>query len=112
MNDLISRNALVKELDKREYSRENHDFKILVENQPIAYDLELVLKQAYEITSRISNYCEEIDLNLPQEERTGYDMLKDIRLLRDVIGKGGVEEEKLVWNERNSTEIDTMDLDR
>ena len=48
-NDLISRSALLKELDKREYSREQHDFKRMIENQPTAYDVDKVVQELKEM---------------------------------------------------------------
>ena len=33
-------------------------------------------KQALEAMERIFNYCEEIDLHLPEDERTGYNRKK------------------------------------
>ena len=47
--DLISRSALLEELDKREYSREKHDFKIMIERQPTAYDVDMVAKRLAEM---------------------------------------------------------------
>lgn len=72
----------------------------VIDKQPTTYDVSFVLEQVRKIGDRIFNYCEEIDLNLPEEERTGYNMLKDIELLYEVVKKGGVEAERLVWNER------------
>lgn len=40
---------------------------------------------ALDALNRISNYCEEIDLHLPEEERTGYSMLEDLLFLRRYI---------------------------
>ena len=34
---------------------------------------------------RIFNYCEEIDLHLPEDERTGYNMLSDVQLVERYI---------------------------
>ena len=42
-------------------------------------------KQALEAMERIFNYCEEIDLHLPEDERTGYDMLPDVQLVERYI---------------------------
>ena len=42
--DLI-RSALLEELNKREYSRENQDFKRLVEQQPTAFDVDETVEE-------------------------------------------------------------------
>ena len=42
-------------------------------------------KQALEAMGRIFNYCEEIDLHLPENERTGYNMLPDVQLVERYI---------------------------
>lgn len=42
-------------------------------------------KQALEAMERIFNYCEEIDLHLPEDERTGYNMLPDVQLVERYI---------------------------
>ena len=42
-------------------------------------------KQALEAMERIFNYCEEIDLHLPENERTGYHMLPDVQLVEQYI---------------------------
>lgn len=42
-------------------------------------------KQALEAMERIFNYCEEIDLHLPENERTGYNMLPDVQLVERYI---------------------------
>lgn len=42
-------------------------------------------KQALEAMERIFNYCEEIDLHIPENERTGYDMLPDVQLVERYI---------------------------
>ena len=42
-------------------------------------------EEALEALSRIFDYCEEIDCHLPEEEQTGYCMLKDILALRKYI---------------------------
>ena len=34
---------------------------------------------------RIFNYCEEIDLHIPENERTGYEMLPDVQLVERYI---------------------------
>lgn len=42
-------------------------------------------KQALEAMERIFNYCEEIDLHLSEDERTGYNMLPDVQLVERYI---------------------------
>lgn len=42
-------------------------------------------KQALEAMERIFNYCEEIDLHLPEDERTGYNMIPDVQLVERYI---------------------------
>lgn len=37
-------------------------------------------EQALQAMARIFNYCEEIDLHIPEDERTGYKMLPDVQL--------------------------------
>lgn len=57
MGRLIDADDLIEELGKREYSREKHDFKILIEKQPTAYDVEKVLAELEKLdrkTFRIS----------------------------------------------------------
>ena len=36
------------------------------------------LREAIDALDRISNYCEEIDHHIPEEERTGYKMNPDV----------------------------------
>ena len=62
-----------------------------INNIPTAYDIDKVAKDVREVASRIFNYCEEIDLHIPEEERTGYDMLPDIWKLSEIVEKGGAE---------------------
>lgn len=49
--------------------------------------LEVIMdkKQALEAIERIFNYCEEIDLHIPEDERTGYNMLPDVQLVKQYI---------------------------
>lgn len=72
-----------------------------IKNQPTAFDTEKVVAEVMEITSRIFDYCEEIDNNLPADERTGYNMLEDINLLREIVKKGGVEWKFVVIDAKN-----------
>lgn len=81
-----------KELDK-DSNREYNLLEMIIhgiENEPAAYDLDEVIKQVQEITERIFNYCEEIDNNIPENERSGYRLLPDIFMLRDVVKNGGL----------------------
>lgn len=57
----------------------------MIDKQPTAYDIGEVTAKVYEITERIFNYCEEIDNNIPEAERTGYKMLPDILALWDIV---------------------------
>lgn len=41
--------------------------------------------EALEAIDRINNYCEEIDWNIPENERTGYQMIRDVLLIRRFI---------------------------
>lgn len=51
--------------------------------------------KALEALDRIFNYCEEIDLHLPKEEQVGYDMLVDINIIREALGKQTSDIEEL-----------------
>ena len=63
-------------------------FKGVIDQTTTAYNVDEVEQEVYDITCRIHNYCEEIDNNIPEEERTGYDMLSDLHLIRDIVRKG------------------------
>ena len=43
------------------------------------------IAKALEALDRIFNYCEEIDLHIPKEEQTGYDMLVDVNIIREAL---------------------------
>lgn len=43
------------------------------------------ITKALEALDRIFNYCEEIDLHIPEEEKIGYDMLVDINIIREAL---------------------------
>ncbi len=43
------------------------------------------IEDALDALERIFNYCEEIDNNIPENERTGYNMLPDVFVIRDVL---------------------------
>lgn len=42
-------------------------------------------EEALKALDDIFNYCEEIDNNLPENERSGYEMLPDIQKIREYI---------------------------
>ena len=44
-------------------------------------------EEALEALERLFNYCEEIDLHLPEDDpdRTGYNMVEDVNALRHYI---------------------------
>ena len=74
------------------YTATHQELIMSIENAPIVYDLNEVIKQVQEITDRILNYCEEIDNNIPEEERSGYKLLPDIFKIMDVLRRGGMDE--------------------
>ena len=41
--------------------------------------------KALEALDRIFNYCEEIDLHIPEEEQTGYSMNDDVVIIREAL---------------------------
>ena len=41
--------------------------------------------KALEALDRIFNYCEEIDLHIPEEEQTGYSMNDDVAIIREAL---------------------------
>ena len=83
-----------KGLESEEDMLWNRTARIMIENEPTAYNLDEVIKQVEEITDRILNYCEEIDNNIPENERSGYRLLPDIFKLRDVVKRGGVDKDE------------------
>ena len=88
---LIDADALIEEIrNKIPVYRGRNTFMSFVDDMPTSYDSEKVVAEVMEITSRIFDYCKEIDNNLPADERTGYNMLEDINLLREIVRKGGV----------------------
>ena len=62
-----------------------------LENSKTAYAMDEVENAVIEITERISNNCDEIELDWPVEERTGYDMNEDILKIRHLIKYGCIE---------------------
>lgn len=77
---LIDADALIEELDKMEYSREKHDFKRLVENQPTAYDIEKVVAELEDAIKYVT-----LD-----GKDTGLAALYPIQTIK-IVRKGGVE---------------------
>lgn len=61
------------------------------ENSKTVYDMDDVANAVIEITERISNNCNEIELDWPEEERTGYDMNEDILKIRHLVKHGCIE---------------------
>lgn len=100
-NDLISREKLIDSLNLCGcYKHENpkaYDtlmlYEILeaIEDQPTAYDVDKVADGVNEALDRLFNFCEEIDLHIPEDERTGYKMLNDIWAIRDIVKRGDNE---------------------
>ena len=62
-----------------------------IKNQPTAYDIDNVANAVEEITERILNNCDEIELDWSEEERTGYDMNEDILKIRHLVKHGCIE---------------------
>ena len=60
--------------------------------------------KALEALDRIFNYCEEIDLHIPEEEQTGYRMNDDVAIIREAL----FENQKTghwIEGQRNNLEI-------
>ena len=62
-----------------------NDLVEIGENERDRMDVIMDKEQAFQAMARIFNYCEEIDLHLPENERTGYDMLPDVQLVERYI---------------------------
>lgn len=62
-------------------------------------------EEALEALERLFNYCEEIDLHLPEgdPDRTGYNMVDDVNALRHYIlfGEDGITKDKNIKNCEN-----------
>lgn len=71
---LIDADALIEDLDKREYSREQHDFKILIKKQPTVYDVEKV-----------------VDVVREDCYSMGFDESQTEIIVNDIVKAGGVE---------------------
>lgn len=98
MSDLIRKSDVIKLINCFAFSlyKEQDDkikkvFKEYVEKMPAAYDVDEVANAVTEITERISNNCDEIELDWPVEERTGYDMNEDILKIRHLVKHGCIE---------------------
>ena len=103
MSDLISRSELIKLINDKYIGLNDaedlyhggkfdcfNEIKLMIKNQPTAYDVDKVANAVVEITERISNNCDEIELDWPEEERTGYDMHEDILKIRHLVKHGCV----------------------
>lgn len=103
---LIDADELIKRLEK--WNTPDSTCKALynfamnrVIEQPTAYDVDEVAKAVEEITERISNTCDEIELDWPEEERTGYDMNEDILKIRHLVKHGCIETDDVCeWRKR------------
>ena len=147
MSDLISRNTLLNEFNNtgiqitfdlpvEEILGEDvdiDDFTMLVQDaiqsykalvidtikkQSTAYDVDKVANAVVEITERISNNCDEIELDWPEEERTGYSMHDDIMQIRHLVKYGGIGtddacewrlKDDYQWHTGCRNKIDNMD---
>lgn len=90
----------------------------MIKEQPTAYDVDKVANAVVEITERISNNCDEIELDWPEEERTGYSMHDDIMQIRHLVKQGCVETNDMCewhiddddqWHTGCRNKIDNMD---
>lgn len=120
---LIDADELIKRLEK--WNTPDSTCKALynfamnrVIEQPTAYDVDEVAKAVEEITERISNTCDEIELDWPEEERTGYDMNEDILKIRHLVKHGCIETDYVCewrlddddqWHTGCRNKIDNMD---
>ena len=53
-------------------------------------------KQAMEAINRISNFCEEIDYHISEEERTGYRMIDDVYIVKQYISHSQPKQQDIV----------------
>lgn len=90
----------------------------MIKAQPTAYDVDNVANAVVEITERILNNCDEIELDCPEEERTGYDMHDDIMQIRHLVKYGGIGtddacewrlKDDYQWHTGCRNKIDNMD---
>lgn len=77
--------------DKLYLPPEDIGSRMAVAYAPTAYNVNKVIVEVNEVLDRLFNFCEEIDLNLPEDERTGYKMLDDIQTIRDIVKRGGID---------------------
>lgn len=89
---LIDADALIEALNNSGVQFDAEINRIILE-QPTAYDVDKVVEEVKEALRRLFNFCEEIDLHLPEDERTGYHMLDDIWAIRDIVEEGGINKE-------------------
>ena len=74
------------EVVEKAFEEDCEDFIDLNDIVFIESDVLVIQKeQALEAMERIFNYCEEIDLHIPEDERTGYNMLPDVQLVERYI---------------------------
>ena len=98
MSDLIRKSDVIKlincfafSLYKEQDDKIKNVLKEYIEKMPAAYDIDNVANAVEEITERILNNCDEIELDWPEEERTGYDMNEDILKIRHLVKHGCIE---------------------
>lgn len=85
-----------------------NSLKRCVEEQPTAYDVDEVANAVEEITERILNNCDEIELDWPEEERTGYDMNEDVLKIRHLIKYGCIETDAVCeWKQTSTAKYNT-----
>ena len=63
--------------------------------------------KALEALDRIFNYCEEIDLHIPEKEQTGYSMNDDVAIIREAL----FENQKTLREELEKIKSEIQDLD-
>lgn len=82
MSDLISRKALLENLMEEIPLAENvHIFKDIIENQPIAFDKEKVIKELKEI----------MEFHSKRQTEGGYFAMRAYAKAIEIVEKGGIE---------------------
>lgn len=125
MSDLIRKSDVIKlincfafSLYKEQDDKIKNVLKEYIEKMPAAYDMDNVANAVEEITERISNNCDEIELDWPEEEGTGYDMNEDILKIRHLVKHGCIETDDVCewrikddyhWHTGCRNKIDNMD---
>lgn len=90
---LIDADKLMADIDRQPLGGwQKQTVRCVLNDQPTAYDVDKVADGVNEALDRLFNFCEEIDLHIPEDERTGYKMLNDIWAIRDIVKRGGVDE--------------------